>query len=323
MMTTRLRKCGEYYHNIKNMMVHYNNLLTDPEPKLLILTYHRILPEIKHNPLKTIVSLKAFTKQVDVIANKYPVISLNEAVSQIHEGRIKDKIQVVFTFDDGYRDNYETLFPFLRQKGLPAAFSITTGYVGSDLPLWDWEMIMRLSSDENIDEVRADTYSLKRRSGEAQLSFAFRLFEAMRYSDGRISRLVMDFLRERTSGYDFGGDGLMSWAQIKEMSDAGMDIGAHGVSHRSLGAMPLGEASDEILNSKLLIEANTRRDCYFFAFPFGSKKDYSEALIEKVKEARFKACLLNIHGYNRIKPGAFCFKRIIMKESTDPDFLLG
>jgi len=323
MLTIRFRKYGKYYHNIRNKIIHWSNLLTDPDPKLLILTYHRIVPEIKNNPLKTIVPLNVFMKQADAIAKKFSVISLNEAVNQIREGRIKDKIQVVFTFDDGYRDNYETLFPFLSKKGLPAAFSITTDCVGSDLPLWDWEMIMRLSSNENIDEVMAEGYSLKRQAGEAQLSFALRLFEAMRYSDGRILRSVIDFLRERTPGYDFGGDGFMSWAQIKQMSDAGMDIGAHGVSHRSLGTMPLDEASDEILKSKLLIEANTRRDCYFFAFPFGSKRDYNETLIGKVKEARFKACLLNIHGYNRIKPGAFCFKRIIMDESTNPHFLLG
>lgn len=302
---------------------HVWHSIADLHPKLLILAYHRVLPKIKDNPLKTIVSREAFIKQINLLAEKFSVVSLSEAITHCQGGGMDKKTEVVLTFDDGYRDNYETAFPLLKEKGLPATFFITTDYIGSDFPLWDWEVIMRLSSNINIDEVRVEEYSLKRQAGESQLSFAFRLFEAMRYSDGQILHSVIDFLRERTPSCDFGGDGFMNWAQIKQMSEGGMEIGAHGASHRSLGTMSLAEASDEITKSKLIIESNTGKDCRCFAFPFGSKKDYNEALIEKVREAQFKACFLNIHGYNRIRPGIFCFKRIIMKEHTNPGFLLG
>lgn len=316
-------KLKYYLKESSRRINHVRNSIADLRPKLLILVYHRVLPKITDNPLETIVSREAFITQTDLLAAKFPIVSLSEAISHCQRGAKNKEIKVALTFDDGYRDNYETAFPVLEKKGLPAAFFVTTDYVGSDMPLWDWEAIMRLSYNANIDEVRTERCTLKRKEGESQLSFALRLFQAMRYTDALTLRSVMDFLRQAAPACDFRDDGFMSWTQIKDMSGAGMEIGAHGASHRSLGSMPLAEASDEIIKSKLLIEENTQKDCCWFAFPFGSKRDYNEALIEKVKEAQFRACLLNIHGYNHMASDTFCLKRIIMKESTNLNFLLG
>lgn len=327
MENSLLRRCGKCYCGIKSKITHWNNLLTDPAPKLLILTYHRILPEIKFNPLKTIVSLNTFIKQIDVLTKKFSIISLSEAVSQMREGQVKNKIQVVFTFDDGYRDNYEIVFPLLSKRKLPAVFFISTDYVGSNMPLWDWEIIIRMTIYGDINEIKTPKSIFKRRINESRSSFAFRIFEEMKSADIGTVQNILGFLRKETAAktgfHDFKGDGFMNWTHIRQMSQAGMEIGAHGTTHRPLLRIPFGEAVDEIRKSKLSIENNTGKPCLHFSFPFGSQKDYNRALIDSVKDAGFQTCMLNIHGYNHMERDGFCFKRIIMENSTDIKHLLG
>lgn len=321
-----LRKCARYCR-IQRRISHCKNLLTDLRPKLLILAYHRILPSVNFNPLNTIISSGAFIRQIDILARKFPIISLEEALSQHQSGQVKTKIQIVLTFDDGYRDNYEVVFPILSRKGLPATFFVVTDYIGSDAPLWDWEIIARSGAYRDIDNIQAKGHIFSRRTNESQSSFAYRIFEEMKSADIDAIRGVIDILRDRAKGrlnaYDFRNDSCMNWPQVRAMSEAGMEIGAHGLTHRSLARMPLVQAEDEIKKSKSVIESNIKRECLHFAFPFGSKRDYNQTLIDNVKGAGFQSCLLNVHGYNHMDTDPFCFKRIIMEETTDLRYLLG
>lgn len=255
------------YKSILRPVMHWKNSLTVPGPKLLILLYHRILPRSEYNRLNTVVSRLSFEKHLDEIAREYRIASLNE----VSLGGVEDEIRVVLTFDDGYWDNFDIVFPILKRKGIPAAFFLATDYI----------------------------------DGKA------------RFSDRR--------LIDKKTGqpYKFIKDRFISWDQVRKMSEAGMEIGSHGITHNSLARMAFGEAKREICRSKKIIEERTGRPCSHFSFPFGSRSDHNDELVRCVKEAGFKTCMLNVHGYNYPDRDNFCFKRIIMEETTNPDFLLG
>lgn len=321
--------CKRLYYGVRRNTLHFKNLFFDRQPKLLILTYHRALPEVRLNPLNTIVSLKAFKRQIDGLAKRFPIISLGDAVNQSGSGLIKDKIQVVLTFDDGYRDNYEIVFPILRKKGLPAVFFVPTNYAGSNMPVWDWEIVVRLLTDERgaKDLIESGRFLLGDNTGGSKRLAAFRILEAMKSFDTASRDEIVGFLRQaseaRLNTYDFKSEGCMDWPEIKKMSAAGMEIGSHGLTHRPLARIPLEAAIDEIVNSKAAIEKETDKPCIHFSFPFGSRKDYNQILIDRVRQAGFRSCLINIHGYNYMSPESFCLKRIIMEESTNLNRLLG
>lgn len=57
------------------------------------------------------------------------VISLAELLTRMKRNELKGG-EVVITFDDGYRDNYTTAFPVLKEFGFPATIFVTTGLVG-------------------------------------------------------------------------------------------------------------------------------------------------------------------------------------------------
>jgi peptidoglycan/xylan/chitin deacetylase (PgdA/CDA1 family) len=296
-------------------------------PKLLVLVYHRILPEVTFNPLNTIVSVRTFIQQLDILACKYPMISLQDAMAQCRSGRETAGVQVVLTFDDGYWDSYEVAFPILQRKGLPAAFFLVTNYIGSNRPVWDWEIVMLLNAHREITDVEVEGVALRQKRNEPRATFAGRVLEQIKSANMETTIKTVEVLkrrlRHRSGSRSLEDGGCMTWEQVRKMRQGGMEVGSHGLSHRSLARIPLGEAVWEITKSKQEIEDNTKASCAHFAFPFGSKSDYSPVLVEHVKRTGFETCLLNIHGYNHLMEDAFCLKRIIMTESTDLAYLLG
>ena len=46
------------------------------------------------------------------------------------------KLRVMFTFDDGWKDNYTNALPVMRARGIPATVFVCPGLVGRTLPFW-------------------------------------------------------------------------------------------------------------------------------------------------------------------------------------------
>ncbi len=309
-------------HAVRRIISHAKNTLADRSPKLVVMTYHRVLPAVGQNPLNTAVSERAFIRQVEGVARKAGIISLSDAAGQCMSGHIKRGLQAVISFDDGYSDNYSTAFPLLKRMGLPAIFSVSTAYISADGPLWDSEVIARIIRG-NICRINTGGFLIERGRAESARSFAFRAFDELKSKDFAVIRKALEFLREKVPGPCAEEGRCMTWDQVKEISDAGMEIGSHAVTHRSLARIPFEEAASEVNASKAEIEKRTGRRCAHFAFPFGSARDYNAGLVECVRNAGYGTCLLNIHGYNRMSAGAFAFKRNIMEEDTDVRFILG
>lgn len=311
-----------YLHKIKTPILHYKNLFSDRAPKFLILAYHRVLPEVRFNPANTIISLKTFIRQLDTLARKFPIVSMGDMITQCRGGEAKDKLQVVLTFDDGYEDNYSLVFPRLRQKGLPAAFFPVIDYLNTNRPVWDWEMIIALN-DVKLKNICLYGRHFQKRTGETKSAFTFRVLEWMKTIPGEQRQEIMEYLNKSFKKNDPYAERCLNWDEVIKMKEGGMDIGSHSLSHASLARIPFEEAVNEIKKSKEEIEKKIKKMCLYFAFPFGSSKDYNNVLVEQVRQAGYKSCLLNIHGYNLPRSDCFSFKRIVMQESTNLRYLLG
>jgi len=314
------------YHGARRRLRHWTNAWTDRRAKLLVVLYHRVLPEVLFNPFGATVSVATFRRQLETLARRFPVISLAQASAQCRAGVADAEVQIVLTFDDGYWDNYDIAFPLLQRMGLPAAFFVPTSYIESRRPLWDWDLVTLLAARPETDAVTAGPERLGRHPGESIIGFALRVIDRLRGAERCVIEEALASLNEA-----LGSDprpeewrrGCMGWEEVAHLSRAGMEIGSHTCSHRSLLRLPLGEALDEIRQSKREIERRLNAPCAHFAFPFGSRTDQSPALIDEVRAAGFDTCLLNSHGYNHVAQDGSGWKRIIMTEETPLQSLLG
>jgi peptidoglycan/xylan/chitin deacetylase (PgdA/CDA1 family) len=115
----------------------------------------------------------------------------------------------------------------------------------------------------------------------------------------------------------------MSWKQIKEMADAGVDIQSHTYSHAFLSRRRNASASDaeyakwlerELSESKRVIEKETGRPVRFLAYPYG---DFDQRVTAAVAKVGYDAGLTCEAG--RVKRGSdpLRMRRIAIEKRMD------
>ena len=66
---------------------------------------------------------------------------------------------------------------------------------------------------------------------------------------------------------------LLDSADAKALSEAGMELGSHAVTHRDLRSLDDGELAAELQESKAAVEKITGRPCRTLAYPYGLYDD--------------------------------------------------
>lgn len=77
-----------------------------------------------------------------------------------------------------------------------------------------------------------------------------------------------------------GGEGFMSWPQLKELSANGWEIEGHTVNHPYLSQMEKTSMLNELISSKETLEKGLAKKVKFFAYPYGDVNDKVEQAVK-------------------------------------------
>ena len=111
----------------------------------------------------------------------------------------------------------------------------------------------------------------------------------------------------------------LDWAQIFTLSDAGIEIGSHTVSHPLLDEISVNDQSHEIHESKRLLESHLGRPVTSFCYPAGH---FTEDCLRFVKAAGYQQAVVTPYQSGQIRGGAFTLKRSgLYRDDTLPRFL--
>lgn len=100
---------------------------------------------------------------------------------------------------------------------------------------------------------------------------------------------------------------FLTWAQVQEMSAAGMDFESHTLSHPHLRKLTPEAATKEIADSKAILEERLGKPVTSFAYPFG---EYNTAVIDLVKRAGFESAVTIAAGYKQRADEVYTLHRI-------------
>jgi peptidoglycan/xylan/chitin deacetylase (PgdA/CDA1 family) len=222
---------------------------------------------------------------------------------------------MVITFDDGYANNYEFGLPLLEKMGLPFTVFVTTGFLDSGRVLWnDLLEFAVFSTKRKVIPARALPHDIgiadhaERVAAIAAIKDHLKrkpLEEAASQVDALCEDLDADRGSARLADVRF-----MSRDQILRMSQSGVAIGGHGVTHSILSRESADRARAEVVDSKAALEAITGKPVVIFAYPNGQREDFSAAVKADLIEAGYRAAFTTIHGLHRPGDDLYEIKRI-------------
>ena len=268
---------------------------------LRILAYHRVLDSVEPEGFRFDLDLisasaEAFRRQLAVVKRRCAPMRFDELLDSIERGRPLPRRATLITFDDGYDDNYRIAFPLLREAGLSAMFFVSTGHLDSGRPFgYDWLVHMLCTSDAErlvapeigIDQPLPGELAARRALGRVVLD-RIKLLDAAS-QQALIDRLQRDWRMPDAAGH--ADCRPLSWAQVREMHAAGMEIGGHGVDHRMLAKMPVQAMREEIAVSYAALTRELGAPPLAMSYPVGGSDAFDDAVAAAVRDTGFKlAC---------------------------------
>ncbi len=73
---------------------------------------------------------------------------------------------------------------------------------------------------------------------------------------------------------------MLSWSQIREMREVGMEFGSHGCSHPHLTRLSEDEMRRELVESKSVMESEIGEPIRFFCHPYGEVTDKTQEMVK-------------------------------------------
>lgn len=260
------------------------------DARLSILIFHRVLPTT--DPLfPDEPDENRFDQMMNWVKSWFNVLPLDTAVSLLQSGSLPERAAVI-TFDDGYADNRTVALPILKKHGLPATFFIATGFLDGGR-MWNDTIIeaVRIASTPslNLEKLglgRHANGSLAEKRGAIK-----GIIDQIKYLP-REQRSDLTETIARELGVVAPNNLMMTSQQVREMHDAGMQIGAHTINHPILARTGLAEAEHEIRTSKEHLESLLDVPVTLFAYPNGKPgQDYLAEHCRIVRDAGFQAAV--------------------------------
>ena len=110
---------------------------------------------------------------------------------------------------------------------------------------------------------------------------------------------------------EVGLRGFVTWEQVVQMSRDGMTIGSHTMHHSYLPLVSEDRLSEELVESKRVLEERVGRTVQFISYPVGGFTAQAQAII---KQAGYQAACTTNRAVSRWRMDRYALRRIKVTE---------
>ena len=253
----------------------------------------------------------------------YRMLPLEDALQELYSVDTKKadsddrRTPLVFTFDDGYRDNYTHAFALAQELQVPITIFPAAGYVESGVPFW-WQEGERLAQNARVDMVTLEGKTYQLTKAQERLRLAAAIDERLRRASSVAEReaflqTMYETLavpcytkREETDACP------LTWEQIREMDASGwVSFGAHTMHHPLLAQLAEpAEVRYEIEACRDMLEQKLGHSVRTLAYPFGQPEEVGDEAPKAAREAGYKWVLTTVQGFNTPESDPHQLRRI-------------
>lgn len=276
-----------------------------PNKRVAILRYHAVVAPEKnfYTSLGISVSEEEFERHVRYFAKRYRILSLDEVVQAFKARQPLPRNAVVFTFDDGYADNFLAA-KILKKYGGNGTFYLTTNCIDRTEPLWLVEvnyLIQHARETRLRLQVNGTSTEISLADDAAKRAAARTVVKIIKSNNRAVREAVRAQLREQLAEPNARAVTqavMLNWEQVREMAAEGMVIGAHTLSHLNLPNADPEDALYEISGSRKVLEERLGKTIRHFSVPnSGPYAYYNEAVKQMVKQSGFDSSVVSAPGF--------------------------
>ncbi|MEV6762095.1 polysaccharide deacetylase family protein [Streptomyces sp. NPDC051105] len=116
--------------------------------------------------------------------------------------------------------------------------------------------------------------------------------------------------------YDTGGalDAMLDWDQVRELADAGCEIGGHSHTHPQLDQLADDRLCEELVRCRAILTEQLGTDPASFAYPYGYS---SRRVRQAVRDVGYSQALAVENGLARRRQGPYALHRVTVRRGTD------
>jgi peptidoglycan/xylan/chitin deacetylase (PgdA/CDA1 family) len=293
---------------------------------LVILCYHRVLPAETRRQYPfpgLVVTPELFARQVEFCRRHYDCMPLREAVETLTSAPRPRRPLLAFTFDDGYRDNFEHARPTLNAHDIRATFFVISALVGSRTPPWYDRLGRALTHLRNAPrdvlsaavgmaedhEVRLLESCLNGRSHA--VSHAVNMAKCM--SPHQRATVVARICEAAKAIDQPEGslDCIMTRDQLAQLDSEGHEIASHSRLHPILTQLPPEELAQELSGSRSELCAMIAGSVTSLAYPNG---DHSDEVVAAADRFGYQRAVTGQSGLNHARSDPLRLRRIFVSQ---------
>jgi len=278
-----------------------------PSPWLTVLTYHSIRPN--PGPFDEGVvdgSAASLDRQLEMARHFGTPITLSELRDALQGKRLLPRRPLLITFDDGYRDNFDVALPILLRHRIRATFFVSTGFV-KDRRLFWWDKLAYLISHSKktrieLDYPRPMELDLRDRA-EANCMVQRVVKDTPGLDLDRFVAALAKATQVELSHEDerrYADELVLTWAQVRALHEAGMDVQSHTRNHRVLHTLGRSELAEELEGSRKELEEALETPVFAVSYPVGRTIADSNVVRDAIASAGYELGFSNASGVNNL-----------------------
>ena len=266
--------------------------MSDPSNLLTVVMYHYVRP-VAAGPYPKLKALEVddFHGQLDWLARHYTMVNPSQVRAAVLDGASLPERPCLLTFDDGYSDHYDHVFPALQVRGMSGLFFAPSSSLIDRKVLEVNKIQFVLANHPNPDALADEVDAIVTREGFGDVATLRAAHFAPNRYDGAevayVKRLLQHALapKARTFITDalfaahvsadeaaFAEELYLTPDQAVEMREHGMEFGGHGDLHLWHGECAPEDLAREVAGSaRALGMVQAPIEGGFYCYPFGSQ----------------------------------------------------
>lgn len=231
----------------------------------------------------------SFKKQIAYLNKYYEIISIDEFYNRYQTKEFTNR-EIVLTFDDGYLNNLNVVYPILNELNLPFTVFVSTEHIETD-ELFPTSIARLIIYGAYLKKINVPCLKIEHADIsdiENRNIIYSKVIKTLKSGPIEEVRKIVSELKANLSYQDYitlvekyKSVKPMNWEEVKKLHSSGVTIGSHCKYHICCHSnQQEEEVKAQIIESKNIIEDKLEAECKYFAYPNGNYTTASNNFVE-------------------------------------------